>query len=340
MSITDKIADFETQHKLYFETALSEIKQGHKQSHWMWYIFPQISGLGTSPNATHYAICSCEEAKAFVEHPILGNNLRKISKALLDLQGNDATQVLGKVDALKLRSSMTLFDALCPNDIFEKVLDKYHKGERDRLTLCRLSLNSRVQDALKFIGIDAKDFNITPGMYNTQRERPTHRFSHIYRVMIGTALIAHKRGQARLGLLAFIAAFIHDLARHNDGNDPKHGRRAAETKLPKITHILSKYNITPQEYDMIAKAATFHCEVITERLSEDCYIVCKMLSDADALDRCRFKTESARLNPKMLKLAESHSCIVPIDFVCKESVRLGKINTEIPFIEFIKVAEF
>ena len=197
-----------------------------------------------------------------------------------------------------------------------------------------------MQKALDFIGVEAKDFRINPSMYSFQREAPTHRFSHIYRVMIGAALIAHKLNEPRLGLLAFMAAFIHDLARLNDGYDPEHGRRSAETKLPKLTHLLSKYRITEQEYEMIAKASTYHCERIEEKLSDDCYKVCKMLSDADALDRCRFHNEEDRLNVKFLHFEVSKKCIAPIDFICKESVRQRKIYTEIPFGEFIKVVQY
>ena len=323
-----------------FENALAEIKQGKKTGHWMWYIFPQIYGLGKSNTSNHYAICSLDEAKAFAEHHNLGENLRTICGELLHLQGVTASQIFGDTDAQKLQSSMTLFDAIYPNSVFEQVLDKFFNGERDRKTLCRLTLNDRVVNALNYIGVEVKDFNIVPGMYSFQRTRPTHRFSHIYRVMIGTALIAHKIKEPRLGLLAFIAAFIHDLARENDGHAPQHGRRAAETKLPKLTHLLSKYAIDSEEYDIIAKAATYHSEQLRSIVSDECFKTCKITSDADALDRCRFENREARLNVSYLYFNESRSCITPIDFICKESVRQGKIYTEIPFEEFIKVAQF
>jgi uncharacterized protein (DUF1810 family) len=335
-----KILDFEVAHKSHFANALEEVKCGHKQAHWMWYIFPQIYGLGTSDTAKRYAICSLDEATAFAEHNTLGENLRNISGELLHLQGVTASQIFGDIDAQKLQSSMTLFDAIYTNSVYGQVLDKYFNGERDKKTLCRLTLNDRVINALNYIGVEAKDFNIVPGMYSFQRTRPTHRFSHIYRVMIGTALIAHKIKEPRLGLLAFIAAFIHDLARENDGHDPQHGRRAAQTKLPKLTHLLSKYNITPEEYDIIAKASTYHSEHMQYRVSDECFKTCKILSDADALDRCRFENREARLDVSYLHFNESRSCITPIDFICKESVRQGKIYTEIPFEEFIKVAQF
>jgi uncharacterized protein (DUF1810 family) len=172
----------------------------------MWYIFPQIFGLGISQRAVDFALNSLQEARAFLAHDMLGNHLREICEALLKLQGADAVQVFGRTDAMKLRSSMTLFDAVQPHDIFAEVLDKYYDGERDELTLCRLGLNDRMQKALDFIGVEAEDFRINPCMYSFQRKAPTHRFSHIYRVMIGAALIAHEINKPRLGLLAFIVA--------------------------------------------------------------------------------------------------------------------------------------
>ena len=340
MSMDMKFFRFEKAHEFCYEIALSEVKQGRKESHWMWYIFPQIFGLGISQRAVDFALNSLQEARAFLAHDMLGNHLREICEALLKLQGADAVQVFGRTDAMKLRSSMTLFDAVQSNDIFAEVLDKYYDGERDELTLCRLGLNDRMQKALDFIGVEAEDFRINPCMYSFQRKAPTHRFSHIYRVMIGTALIAHKLNEPRLGLLAFMAAFIHDLARLNDGYDPEHGRRSAETKLPMLTHLLSKYKISAQEYEMIAKASTYHCERIEEKLSDDCYKVCKMLSDADALDRCRFHNAEDRLDVRFLHFEESKMCIDAIDFICKESVRQRKIYTEIPFAEFIKVVQY
>ena len=340
MSLKAKIEDFREAHTLYFQTALSEIEQGCKQGHWMWFIFPQIYGLGKSCTANRYAICSLQEANAFLGDEVLGSNLRRICEALLKLKGLGAKQIFGGIDAMKLHSSMTLFDAIQPNSIFGQVLDKYYNGERDKRTLCRLGLNDRMLKALEFIGVDAKDFNIVPQMYDLQRTEPTHRFSHTYRVMIGAALIAHKIKESRLGLLAFIAAFTHDLARQNDGYDPQHGRRAARKKLPELTRLLLTYEVTPQEYEMIAKAVTYHCETIREQLSDDCLKVCKMLSDADALDRCRFHNSEDRLNVEFLYFRKSRRCISPIDFICKESVRQNKIYHEIPFKEFIKVAQF
>ena len=118
-----------------FATALSEIQNGKKRSHWMWYIFPQIHGLGVTPTSQYYAIRSRQEAKDFLADPYLGGNLVKIASALLDLDTNNASHVFGFPDDLKLRSSMTLFAQVSDFDVFQKVLDKYFDGKPDDRTL-------------------------------------------------------------------------------------------------------------------------------------------------------------------------------------------------------------
>ena len=119
-----------------YQQALSEIRMGRKESHWMWFIFPQVNGLGSSSMAQRFAIHSIEEADAYLRHPILGSRLIEISSALLQLKGDDADQVFGSPDNMKLKSSMTLF-SLVPtgNDVFQKVLDKFSHGQRDQATL-------------------------------------------------------------------------------------------------------------------------------------------------------------------------------------------------------------
>lgn len=119
-----------------FEIALSEIKTGKKQSHWMWYIFPQIAGLGFSYTSTLYAIKDLAEAEEYLNHPILGKRLIEISEALLEIEDKTAYQIFGSPDDLKLKSSMTLFSALeNTNPVFQKVLDKYYDGAKDQRTL-------------------------------------------------------------------------------------------------------------------------------------------------------------------------------------------------------------
>jgi uncharacterized protein (DUF1810 family) len=119
-----------------FETALAEIRKGRKQSHWMWYIFPQIAGLGFSSTSKFYAIKDRGEAENYLAHPVLGKRLIEISNALLGVEGKTANQIFGSPDDVKLKSSMTLFGALDDtNPVFRKVLDKYFNGAKDQRTL-------------------------------------------------------------------------------------------------------------------------------------------------------------------------------------------------------------
>ena len=120
----------------YYADALKEIKRGYKESHWIWFIFPQMRGLGRSPMAENYGIKSIEEARAYLENPILKKRLIEISSALLKHKGKStAYEILGTLDAIKVRSSMTLFDHVMPNAIFADVLDAFYNGERDVMTL-------------------------------------------------------------------------------------------------------------------------------------------------------------------------------------------------------------
>lgn len=119
-----------------YEIALSEIKKGRKRSHWMWFIFPQIHGLGFSETSRFYAIKNIHEAAEYLQHAVIGKRLIEISNALINLPTNEAHFVFGNPDDLKLKSSMTLF-ALLPNTdpVFQKVLDKYFKGDKDQKTV-------------------------------------------------------------------------------------------------------------------------------------------------------------------------------------------------------------
>jgi uncharacterized protein (DUF1810 family) len=122
-----------------YATALSEIKNGRKRSHWMWYIFPQVQGLGFSSTSKHYAIKGIDEARAYLAHPVLGKRLIEISSELLKLPANDANSIFGSPDDMKLRSSMTLFAEVPGADgVFQKVLDKFFNNEKDTLTLQQL----------------------------------------------------------------------------------------------------------------------------------------------------------------------------------------------------------
>lgn len=119
-----------------YATALAEITTGRKRSHWMWYIFPQVRGLGFSEMAHRYGIRDAAEAAAYLAHPVLGPRLVEISGALLGLPGSNATSIMGSPDDLKLRSSMTLFAQVPGADaVFQAVLDKFYGGAKDARTL-------------------------------------------------------------------------------------------------------------------------------------------------------------------------------------------------------------
>lgn len=119
-----------------YECALSEIKNGRKESHWMWFIFPQLKILGHSGMAKFYGISSLDEAIAYIEHPVLGARLREISNALLSLEETEPRRVMGHPDHLKLRSCMTLFaNATEDNQVFIDVINKFYDGKMDNLTL-------------------------------------------------------------------------------------------------------------------------------------------------------------------------------------------------------------
>ena len=122
-----------------YETALGEIRRGAKRSHWMWYIFPQIAGLGRSDMARRYAIRSLDEARAYLAHPILGARLRECVASLQDLIGVTAAAVFGDIDAVKLRSSLTLFAEAGAGPLFTAALDRWFGGTKDEATLELLS---------------------------------------------------------------------------------------------------------------------------------------------------------------------------------------------------------
>ena len=127
-----------------YDTAVAELRRGRKAGHWMWFVFPQIAGLGRSPTAQHFAIRSLDEARAYLRHPLLGSRLREASMILADElprePGITAESVMGGIDAVKLRSSMTLFRLASDGSeaVFQRVLDRYFGGELDTATLDRV----------------------------------------------------------------------------------------------------------------------------------------------------------------------------------------------------------
>lgn len=130
--------------EVVYAQALKEIKEGKRQSRWIWFIFPQIKGLGHSYNSEFFGISSKEEAKAYLKHPVLGTRLREITKAFLDC-GKTADEILGFPDVLKVKSCMTLFDMVSPNDIFNDVLFKFYESQRCDKTIWRLGLREDKQ---------------------------------------------------------------------------------------------------------------------------------------------------------------------------------------------------
>jgi uncharacterized protein (DUF1810 family) len=136
MTINNNLTRFLDAQQANYQTALSEIKNGRKRSHWMWYIFPQIQGLGFSETAKYYAIKDAVEAQEYLAHPVLGSRLVEISSELLKQPGNDPYRILGSPDDMKLKSSMTLFAALPnTNPVFQQVLDKFYGSAKDSKTL-------------------------------------------------------------------------------------------------------------------------------------------------------------------------------------------------------------
>ena len=140
MAETDAFAHFLAAQGDVFETALAELNAGRKRSHWMWFVFPQIAGLGSSAMARRFALSGKAEARAFAKHSVLGDRLDRATEAMLDWAGTiTAEEILGSVDAMKFRSSMTLFEASADDtDAFTAALDQFYEGERDPLTLERL----------------------------------------------------------------------------------------------------------------------------------------------------------------------------------------------------------
>jgi uncharacterized protein (DUF1810 family) len=119
-----------------YPRALAELRAGRKRSHWMWYVFPQLAGLGSSPMSQRYSIRSLAEAAAYLRHPLLGPRLVECCEALLSVEGRSALEILGSPDDMKLRSCATLFERVIPGSpVFAQVIDRYFQGSRDDATL-------------------------------------------------------------------------------------------------------------------------------------------------------------------------------------------------------------
>ena len=133
---TFDLSRFSEAHAENYQKALAEVKAGYKRTHWMWYIFPQIAGLGMSPTSQFYAIANLEEAKAYLKDPVLGAHTLELCQALLQLKSRDAAAIFGWPDDMKLKSCMTLFEQADPEQpILGRILDEFFMGERDQKTI-------------------------------------------------------------------------------------------------------------------------------------------------------------------------------------------------------------
>jgi uncharacterized protein (DUF1810 family) len=130
---------FVTAQEQVYDTALAELKAGHKRTHWIWFVFPQIAGLGHSHRSQIYAIASLDEARAYLAHPLLGPRLRECCQAVMDVQGKNAHDIFGSPDDMKFRSCLTLFAQAAPEEmLFRDLLEKHFGGDADPLTLQKL----------------------------------------------------------------------------------------------------------------------------------------------------------------------------------------------------------
>ena len=158
----DRFVNAQNSETYTYADALNEIKEGHKQGHWIWYVFPQIKGLGHSYRSEFYGIASKEEASVYLKHPVLGKRLRDITQTLMECNNPSAFNILGFPDVLKVQSCMTLFDMVSPDDIFNNVLDRYYEGKRCEKTIRRMGFcDEKNKNAIKISRLTiAKDCTI------------------------------------------------------------------------------------------------------------------------------------------------------------------------------------
>ena len=141
MSESHDLERFVVAQRGIYDGVLDELRRGHKVGHWIWFIFPQIAGLGYSAMSQQYAISSLDEARAYLAHPVLGARLRECTKIVLATTGRTALEIFGSIDAIKLRSSMTLFHRAVPDEaVFAEVLERYYDDKADEATDTRLAL--------------------------------------------------------------------------------------------------------------------------------------------------------------------------------------------------------
>ena len=203
-------------------------------------------------------------------------------------------------------------------------------SETYKLEKIRLSCERDVREALDYIGVDTEDFNLKNSMFTRPKHSAIHGIGHIYRVMIGCALLGRLEQKPREALLAFCGAYIHDLARENDSIDFEHGANAVLKHFERFNHIWDKYRLTPQEREQVKEAVIQHSTREYFKPGDSGYDVMAMLKDADALDRCRI----GDLAPDMLRYAASRELIKVIEYICFKTLR---VNDDIDLDEFLKM---
>lgn len=257
-----------------YDTALREIKTGKKKSHWMWYIFPQLSGLGRSSFANYYAIKNLDEAEAYLADTVLGARLREISTEVLKHTDKSAIEIFGHIDSMKLRSCMTLFDAVSQDDVFAKVLNQFYDGKRCELTLKKLSSPFKIDiDALR---------NYVNSRWQLG---DLHGLKHWDNVFQNGMLLASDNPDVNKDVVAAFA-YLHDCERMDDFEDIYHGPRAAEF-IVSIRDTLLK-NLTDEEFKLLQTACREHTTA-----SRTGNITIDTCFDSDRLDleRCGITTD-------------------------------------------------
>lgn len=191
-----------------------------------------------------------------------------------------------------------------------------------------------IDSALAYIGANPSDFALANSMFSRPKHSPMHGIGHIYRTMIGCALLGELLQKPREGLLAFCGAYIHDLARVHDGRDPQHGANAANRHFSKFNHLWDKYQLTNKERIYVRWAVEQHCCRQWIQRGEEGYDVMAILKDADALDRCRFRTNNLR--PEWLLYKESKHLIPVLESICR---RTNTVNEDMSLSNFIKLLD-
>lgn len=252
-----------------YARALSEMQSGGKRSHWIWYIFPQLDGLGRSELAKEYGISGWQEALAYLDHPVLGARLREISKVVLShLYTRPVVQLMGsEIDAMKLRSCMTLFDFISPRDVFGDILARGFGGKYCNFTRKMLNLERVDVEAIRQWAIKRWTLGKTHGVLHWDKVR-----SNVFRL--------RAPGVNRLVVECF--AYLHDCCRVDDLEDPDHGPRAAEFITQLRDNMLKGLN--DEEFRMLQDACRLH--TTEHRTGNPTIDAC---FDADRLDLVRIQ---------------------------------------------------